>query len=58
MESGKNDNAVARNIENAEYVSLAGIPTDPVEYQALEKKLVRKIDWRLMPILVAMIILK
>jgi hypothetical protein len=34
------------------------LPSDPAEYQALEKKLVRKIDWRLMPVLVSMIILK
>jgi hypothetical protein len=34
------------------------VPSDPEEYQALEKKLVQKIDWRLMPVLVAMIILK
>ncbi|ETS83455.1 hypothetical protein PFICI_05331 [Pestalotiopsis fici W106-1] len=33
------------------------LPTDVSEYQALEKKLVRKIDWRLMPVLVVMIVL-
>lgn len=31
---------------------------DPVEYAAREKRLVRKIDFRLMPCLVLMIILK
>ncbi|KAH8667021.1 MFS transporter [Xylariales sp. PMI_506] len=36
---------------------LGSVPTDPEEYRALERKLVRKIDWRLMPVLVGMIIL-
>ncbi len=35
-----------------------GLPSDPTEYARLEKKLVRKIDWRLMPVLVVMIVLK
>lgn len=34
------------------------VPSDPDEYEVLERGLVRKIDWRLMPVLVAMIILK
>lgn len=34
------------------------LPSDESEYQELEKKLVRKIDWRLMPVLVVMIVLK
>jgi hypothetical protein len=34
------------------------LPSDSEEYAALEKKLVRKIDWRLMPVLIAMIVLK
>ncbi|KAK6196675.1 hypothetical protein LQW54_011290 [Pestalotiopsis sp. IQ-011] len=33
------------------------LPSDESEYQELEKKLVRKIDWRLMPVLVVMIVL-
>jgi hypothetical protein len=33
-------------------------PSNPDEYAALEKKLVRKIDSRLMPVLIAMIVLK
>jgi hypothetical protein len=37
---------------------LSVLPSDPDEYQALEKRLVRKIDWRLMPVLVVMIVLK
>lgn len=38
--------------------TLNFLPCDPVEYDALEKKLVRKVDWRLMPVLIAMIVLK
>ena len=34
------------------------LPSDPLEYAELEKKLKRKIDWTLMPVLVAMIVLK
>ncbi|KAI1844078.1 hypothetical protein JX266_009751 [Neoarthrinium moseri] len=33
------------------------LPSDPEQYQALERKLVRKVDWRLMPVLVVMIVL-
>ncbi|KAK6067875.1 major facilitator superfamily transporter [Seiridium cupressi] len=33
------------------------LPNDPDAYKALEKKLVRRIDWRLMPVLVVMIVL-
>ncbi|KAH8195099.1 hypothetical protein TruAng_010739 [Truncatella angustata] len=33
------------------------LPSDVNEYQALERKLVRKVDWRLMPVLVVMIVL-
>ncbi|KAM0818154.1 putative Major facilitator superfamily (MFS) profile domain-containing protein [Seiridium cardinale] len=33
------------------------VPSDPDAYKALEKKLVRRIDWRLMPVLVVMIVL-
>lgn len=38
--------------------TLNFLPSDPDEYAALEKKLVRKVDWRLMPVLIAMIVLK
>jgi hypothetical protein len=34
------------------------LPLDASEYKALERKLVRKLDLRLMPVLVVMIILK
>lgn len=43
---------------NAGGVPPSVLPSDPEEYQALEKKLVRKVDWRLMPVLVVMIVLK
>lgn len=34
------------------------LPGNPDEYSALEKKLIRKVDCRLMPVLIAMIVLK
>jgi hypothetical protein len=37
---------------------IAHLPTDPAEYAAVEKKLVRRIDTRLLPVLIAMIVLK
>lgn len=36
----------------------SNLPSDHDEFKALEKKLVRKIDWRLMPVLTIMIVLK
>lgn len=38
--------------------SLAMLPATEEAYAALEKKLLRKIDFRLMPVLVCMIVLK
>jgi hypothetical protein len=37
---------------------ISHLPTDPAEYAAVEKKLVRRIDTRLLPVLIAMIMLK
>lgn len=34
------------------------LPTTDEAYKALEKKLLRKVDWRLMPVLICMIVLK
>lgn len=34
------------------------LPSDPDEYVALEKRLVRRIDLTLMPVLIGMIVLK
>lgn len=34
------------------------LPMDPIERAALERKLVRKLDWTLMPVLLVMIVLK
>lgn len=45
-------------IEGAHLTLLNMVPSDPDEYKALEKRLVRKVDWRLMPVLVVMIMLK
>lgn len=39
-------------------VTPFGVPLDPAERAALEKKLVRKLDWSLMPVLLVMIVLK
>ena len=33
------------------------VPSDPVQYAALEKRLVRRIDRSLMPVLIIMIVL-
>ncbi len=40
------------------HTNNALVPEDPAEYEALEKAVVRKIDFRLMPVLIIMIILK
>ncbi|PNY24303.1 transporter [Tolypocladium capitatum] len=37
--------------------TLSYLPSDPDEYSEMEKQLKRKIDWTLMPVLVAMIVL-
>jgi hypothetical protein len=37
---------------------MAHLPTDPAKYAAVEKKLLRRIDTRLLPVLIAMIVLK
>ncbi|PWY82926.1 MFS transporter [Aspergillus heteromorphus CBS 117.55] len=37
--------------------AIPGVPRNPIEYAALERQLVRKVDWRLMPVLVLMIVL-
>ncbi|PYH93874.1 MFS transporter [Aspergillus ellipticus CBS 707.79] len=46
------------HVENSpDDVVVSEVPTDPFEYAALERQLVRKVDWRLMPVLLVMIIL-
>lgn len=37
---------------------ISHLPTDPTEYAAVEQRLVRRIDTRLLPVLIAMIVLK
>ncbi|KAL1861440.1 hypothetical protein VTK73DRAFT_7075 [Phialemonium thermophilum] len=51
--------ASCNEVENAADVnaSLDHLPSDPDEYAALEKRLVRRVDWALMPVLIAMIVL-
>jgi len=34
------------------------LPADPAEYAAVEKRLVRRIDFTLLPVLIVMIVLK
>jgi hypothetical protein len=48
---------VTRQVSNVG-IHIAHLPTDPAEYAAVEKKLVRRIDTRLLPVLIAMIVLK
>lgn len=48
---------VTQQISNAG-LHIAHLPTDPAEYAAVEKKLVRRIDTRLLPVLIVMIVLK
>lgn len=53
--------ADSKQVENVGDVNASldhYLPSDPDEYAALEKRLVRRIDWTLMPVLVAMIVLK
>jgi hypothetical protein len=51
------DLGVTQQVPNAG-LYMAHLPTDPAEYAAVEKKLVRRIDTRLLPVLIAMIVLK
>lgn len=41
-----------------ETAQAALVPSDPAEYAALEKRLVRRIDRSLLPVLIIMIVLK
>lgn len=60
MVLGKNDDAILHReyeqpVANAD---AAVINMDPAERKAMEKRLVKKLDTRLMPVLFVMIILK
>lgn len=46
------------NVDAAANAVFDYLPSTPEEYAAVEKKLVRRIDWTLMPVLIAMIVLK
>ena len=48
---------VTQQISNVA-LHIAHLPTDPTEYAAVEKQLVRRIDMRLLPVLIVMIVLK
>ena len=54
-EEGAADHQQGASVDTAFFSYL---PTDPQEYADLEKTLKQKIDWTLMPVLVAMIVLK
>lgn len=48
---------VTQQISNVA-LPMVNIPADPAEYAAVEKRLVRRIDLRLLPVLIVMIVLK
>jgi hypothetical protein len=52
------DAAVARQVNLPVIPLPSNLPSDEAELKALEKRVVRKVDARLMPVLVVMIILK
>lgn len=47
---------VTRQVSNV--APTSHLPMDPAEYAAVEKRLVRRIDTRLLPVLIGMIVLK
>jgi hypothetical protein len=46
------------SVRPAEDAVFDYLPSSPEAYAAVEKRLIRRIDWTLMPVMIAMIVLK